>query len=125
MNFRDRILNQDEQDNVANDNELNDEFRSSYFGITNARSQPACFDLRLAEGERVALPYAHLIEVKYEPVQGIKIITTNKKVWIKGRELEKLHDYLVAYRVRYIVAHEGFDDDSEGLFVEEIVIEET
>ena len=105
-------------------NEPQDDLRSEYFGTDNARNLPACLDLRLPNGSRKALPYSYFTEINFDSETGIEIFTNTKKINITGRNLTKLFDYLVTYRVRYIQANIGNDTQEEGLFVEEILVED-
>ena len=111
MNFRERLeqarvdRNNDETV-VANDN--NEEvIQSEYFGISNARNLPACLDLRFIDGTRKAVPYSYILEVDYDPSGEMKITCTEKEIIIKGRDLEKLYDYLVGYRVKFVAERGG------------------
>jgi len=104
--------------------EPEDDFRSEYYAIDNIRSHPACLDFRMKEGSRRALPYSYFMEINFDNETGIEIFTATKKIKIVGRNLSKLFDYLVTYRVRYIQANIGNDQKEEGLFVKEILIEE-
>lgn len=92
-----------------------------YFAIERGRT-PVCLELRLPEGVRKALPYSYIMEMAFDLDKGIEILTTQKRILITGRNLSRLFDYLVTYRVKYIESN--FDADSEdGLFVKEILIE--
>lgn len=130
MSFRERI--EQARANLANsepvgvnDNETKDDdvFESEYFGIENIRNLPACFDLRFADGNRKAIPYSDISEIDYDPSGEIKITCSEKEITIKGRNLEKLYDYLVGYRVRFITEGVGSNVDGEGLFVERIEVD--
>ena len=78
----------------------------------------------MKEGSRRALPYSYFTEINFDNETGIEIFTTTKRIKIVGRNLSKLFDYLVTYRVRYIQANIGNDQKEEGLFVKEILFEE-
>jgi hypothetical protein len=125
MDFRQR-LEQNRERPVTGESlsEPQDDFRSEYFATDNIRSLPACLDLRLPNGIRKALPYSYFTEINFDSDEGIEILTNSKKIKIIGRNLTKLFDYLVTYRVRYIMANIGNDQKEEGLFVKEIKIEE-
>lgn len=99
--------------------------QSEYYGVSNERNLPACINLRLADGSFKAIPYSYIMEISFEPSEGIEITTTTKKITISGRNLHRLYDYLTAYRVRFIKAHIGNDTADEGtLFVGNIGIGE-
>lgn len=116
MSFRERIeqarqnLDSTEQ-NGANDNEVEETVESDYFGVENIRNLPACLDLRFADGTRKAVPYSYILEIDYNPSGEIKIICSEKEICIKGRDLGKLYDYLVSYRVRFVA--EGVGSNSQ------------
>ena len=119
---------QDSIDASEHPAEIQDEaVNSDFFGTDNLRNLPACLDFRLREGKRKALPYSYIMEVIYDGTDGIEIIATTKRIKITGRNLELLFDYLVSFRVRYIKMHSGsdFGVDDGGLFVGEILIEES
>jgi hypothetical protein len=125
MDFKQRLEAGREQV-VANDSsgEQGDNFACDYFAKSNIGSLPACLDLRLSNGRRKALPYSYFTEINLDNESGIEILTNNKKIIITGRNLAKLFDYLVAYRVRYVQANMGNDPNEDGLFVKEIRVEE-
>lgn len=124
MNFRERLEQSRERlGNSSEGDELEENFRCEFFAIDNFRSLPACLDLRLPDNRRKAIPYSYFTEMDFN-TDYIEITTANKKIRINGRDLGKLYDYLVAYRVRYIMASSGTDLNEEGLFVKEILIEE-
>jgi hypothetical protein len=135
MSFRDKVAQQiqektgNQADNIATEPELDniEAFVSStFFGVDNLRNSPSCLDLRLANGTFKALPYSYIIEINYDPSDGIEITTTTKKICITGRNLKLLYNYLVSYRIRYIQANIGNDLTEEKLlFVKDIVIEES
>jgi hypothetical protein len=125
MDFKQRLEAGREQI-VANDSpgDPGDNFACDYFAKSNIGSLPACLDLRLSNGRRKALPYSYFIEINLDNELGIEICTNNKRIIITGRNLAKLFDYLVAYRVKYIQANIGNDPKEDGLFVNEILIED-
>lgn len=135
MSFRDKVAqqiqektaNQPEISNVDQESDKIEAFVSSaFFGVDNLRNSPSCLDLRLVNGTFKALPYSYIIEINYDPSDGIEIITTTKRISITGRNLKVLYNYLVSYRIRYIQANFGNDLTEEKLlFVKDIKIEET
>ena len=125
MDFRQR-LEQNKIRSVSSETpaELEDSFSCPFFAIDRSAS-PACLDLRLPGGIRKALPYSYFTEMSFDAEKGIEIVTTGKTIKILGRNLAKLFDYLISYRVRYVQANIGSDLDEEGLFVKEIRIEDS
>jgi len=128
MNFRERLEQSREKladiaETVSN-TELEDSYACEYFAIENIHRLPACLDLRLPDGRHKAVPYSHFTEIDFDNSGGIEITTATKKIKISGRDLGKLFDYLVAYRVRYVQASTGSDISENGLFGGEILIQE-
>ena len=103
--------------------ELDDNVSCEYFATDRVKN-PACLDLRLSGGVRKALPYAYFSELTYDAERGIEIVAGNKKITITGRNLARLFDCLVEYRVRYVQANTGNERNDDGLFVRDIRIEE-
>ena len=100
-----------------------DSFTSPYFAVDRVKN-PVCLDLRLPDGVRKALPYTYFTEMNFDLDTGIEILTSQKRITITGRNLIKLFDHLIAYRVKYIQANIGGDTTEDGLFVKEVLIEE-
>lgn len=127
MNFRERIeRNRPSQDNGAVNIEPVAEKPEStnFYGLDNVNGQPACLELRLGDGCRKALPYSYIMEINFDATEGIEIITAAKRIKITGRKLDRLYEYLVAYRVKYIQENIGTDAGENGLFVTRIEIGE-
>lgn len=124
MDFRQRL--EQSRNTAANSSshvEPTEPAANRYFSTDNG-NRINCLDLRLPEGARKALPYALITEINFDLDSGIEILAQGKTITIKGRNLIKLYDYLIAYRVRYIQANVGIDPEEEGLFVKEIFIGE-
>lgn len=131
MNYRDKIAQRiQEKENAAlNNDDLADNVEafvsSEFFGVENVRSSPACLDLRFADGSFKAIPYSYIMEINFNPGEGIEIVSTSKKVSITGRNLKLLYTYLTSYRVKYIKANIGNDlTEEKALFVKGIKIDE-
>jgi len=128
MNFRDRL--EQSRERLGNNTdailaaELDEGYACEYFATDNIKSLPACLDLRLPDGKRKAVPYSFFTEINFDSENVIEITTTTKQIKITGRDLAKLYDFLVAYRVRYVQANFGNDLNDEGLFIGEIIVEE-
>lgn len=124
MDFRQR-LEQNRIRPIESDapTETEDNFACPYFATDRIKS-PACLDLRLPDGSRKALPYCYFTEINYDSEKGIEILTGSKRIKISGRNLCRLFDYLITYRVRFVQANIGNDANEDGLFVKEILIEE-
>ena len=125
MDFRQR-LEQNRHTNASSLAPAEPEELVSYPYYGTITGHPSnCLDLRLPKGVRRAFPYAFITEIAYDLDAGIDILTQRKKITIVGRNLSKLFDHLIAFRVRYIQANIGNDPDEDGLFVKEILIEES
>ena len=126
MDFKQRIEQNGERPNKERTatSDILDVQEDNFFATSNIGSLPACLDLRLANGKRKALPYSFFTEINFDDDMGIEIFTNSKKITITGRNLARLFDYLVTYRVRYVRANIGNDRKEEGLFVKEILIEQ-
>lgn len=133
MSFRDKIAQRIQQQDDETLEAFHEEtaqnnvepfLNSKYFALDNLRNA-ACVDLRLKDGNRKAIPYSYINEINFDLSEGIEIISTTKRITIKGRNLKTLYEYLIAYRVKYILANVGNDLAEENvLFVKEILIEE-
>lgn len=122
MDFRQRL----EQSRITRDNELarepEESLATDYFAVSSGASH-ACLDLRLADGKRIGLPYAYINSIAFDPELGITLTTTREQVTITGRNLSRLFDHLLCYRVRFIQANLGGDSQEDGVFVESISVE--
>lgn len=127
MDFRERIeRNRPERIrfDVANNNDEEQVVEHNYFATDNVRNQPACIDLRFADGLRKSVPYSYIMGMSFDALEGIVINTSSLKVKITGRELDRLYDYLTMFRVKYVQENIGADFIELGLFVKRIVVEE-
>ena len=124
MNFRERLELATKHTGSNTAVELTEEiFACPYFAIDRVKN-PICLDLRLPDGVRRALPYTYVKEINFDLESGIEILTANRRITIAGRNLAKLFDCLIAYRVRFIQADIGCDLNEDGLFVKEIKVED-
>lgn len=125
MNFRERLeQSREKYGEAGGSGELEEIYSCEYFATDNIKSMPACLDLRLPNGSRKALPYNYVVEIDFDGGELIHILTTTKHIQIIGRDLGRLYDFLVAYRVRFITTNIGADLKEAGLFVKQIIIEE-
>ena len=60
-------------------------------------------DVRL-NGERFALPYAHLSFIKYEGERALILSFSTHLVKIEGERLRPLYEGLIDHNVRFVVA---------------------
>ncbi len=130
MNFtdklKDRLKEKNEEQVFDNgEKEFNETFeKSPFYGIEQVRNMPSCIDFRFRESYK-AVPYSFILEISYDPSEGIEITTTTKKILITGRNLKLLYSYLTSFRVRFIQENIGNDlTEEKALFVKDIKIEE-
>ena len=98
---------------------------TTFFGIEPNQKFPTALDLRFANGNCKAIPYTYISEIDFIPSEGIEITALGRKFRILGRNLKKLYDFILKYRVRFIQANIGEDlTEEKDLFVADIVIEE-
>src|SRR5437763_1505679 len=64
-------------------------------------------DVRLAEGEAFALPYAHLSFIKLESPKSLMLTFSSHLVKIEGDNLWPLYEALTEHAVRFVVASTG------------------
>lgn len=99
------------------------EVDTTFFGIEPNQKFPTTLDLRFSNGNCKAIPYTYISEIDFIPSEGIEITALGRKFRITGRNLRKLYDFILKYRVRFIQANIGEDmaEDNE-LFVSSIEI---
>ncbi|RKR84198.1 hypothetical protein BDD43_4425 [Mucilaginibacter gracilis] len=102
--------------------EPDEDWTCAYYGIERGNS-PVCLDLRLPDGSRKAFPYSYFTAMHFDVDTGIEIQTNQKRIVITGRNLTKLFEQLITYRVRYVQADVGNDTQDDGLFVAAILID--
>jgi hypothetical protein len=118
MDFRERLEQSKKRASES------DDFSCPYFS-TQRGSNPTCLDLRLSAGIRKAMPYSFFTEMSFDNERGIEILTNGKRITITGRNLARLFDYLISYRVKFVQGDIGYDDpDEDGLYIEAIAIDD-
>lgn len=101
-----------------------DNIVTQFFAIEPQRKTPACLDLRLADNSFRAIPYSYIMDIEFEPTDGIIILTSTKQVKIEGRNLRMIYDYLAQFRIRFIQANIGEDlAENDDIFISTIIIE--
>jgi hypothetical protein len=94
---------------------------SAFFGKEQIRHAPTCLELRFSNGSSKAIPYSFIMEINFNPSEGIEIITTQKKISVEGRNLKILYSFLLSFQVRYIQENIGHDLTEENkLFVKKL-----
>jgi hypothetical protein len=115
----------------GNENEpsISDSFENdvdtTFFGLEPNQKFPTTLDLRFSNGNCKAIPYTYISEIDFIPSEGIEITALGRKFRITGRNLRKLYDFILKYRVRFIQANIGEDTTEEKeLFIQDITIED-
>lgn len=91
--------------------------------LADAGGSVRLIDFVLKSGDRFALPYAYLIEVKLTGGDTVELTFTEKIVTIRGRSLAALYQHLLANTARRIEESDtGFDDERMQSWVESIVV---
>lgn len=99
------------------------------FGVRRSSSGlSVMLDLRFQSGDRLALPYSHLVDLAIEGGAMITATFTTATATIRGRQLAGLYDRLVEQRVAWVQEADRIDAFSdppagEGTLVEQIRIE--
>lgn len=79
------------------------ESESSCFSMLSANSgQEVMLELRFRNGNAIALGYAYLVSVSFDPSEGIRLEFTGHEVLITGTNLTKLFRGLVHHKITYI-----------------------
>lgn len=122
MNFRDNVLISRGKTipESVNDNSTTSITQSGCFRIENIRNLPACIDIRFESGNQLALPYSLITEINYDKSKGIEVNIQSSKLLIKGCNLTRLYDYLIAFRVSYIQLSKSSVSVTGEPYVEEI-----
>ena len=98
---------------------------SKFFAKEQIRNLPACLEFRFADSSSKAYPYSHVLQLNYNPSEGIEVLTTQKKIIIEGRNLKLLYVFLLSFQVKFIQENIGHDLTEENkLFVKRIRVEE-
>lgn len=102
-------LLQRSQEEVNKDDLTEDSVITQFFGIEPQKKIPATVDFRLADNTFRAVPYSYIMDIEFDPADGIEVLTSTKRIKIRGRNLRLLYDYLAQFRVRFIQANVGAD----------------
>lgn len=104
---------------------IEEEISTPFFGISGNRGVPTALSLMLKDGCSKAIPYSYITEIDFRPSEGVEILTTSKRIQIKGRNLKIVFDYLTQFKVRYLRANIGEDISEESeIFIDEIEVGE-
>lgn len=117
-------LLQKSQEEANKEDFSEDAIVTQFFGIEPQRKIPATIDFRLANNTFRAVPYSYIMDIEFDPADGIEIFTSTKRIRIEGRNLRLLYDYLAQFRVRFIQANIGADlTEGNEPFVSAITVE--
>ncbi|GJM45213.1 MAG: hypothetical protein DHS20C21_20550 [Gemmatimonadota bacterium] len=73
------------------------------FGIAKAnRMAPAMLVLKQKNGNQKALMYSYLVEINFDPSEGIVMKYVSHSVTIKGRHLGAIFERLVEHRISWM-----------------------
>ncbi len=95
---------------------------ASFAVLADGETPTPMVDFRGHDGHSLALPYARLLSIDFQPVSGISLEFQDHRVKIRGRNLRRLYAALVQHRVVFV--QEGDLDvvsESEP-FVDRIVV---
>lgn len=102
--------------------------QGKFYGKTMMEGERSiCLNCRLEGGLHRAFGYSYISEFRFDPSEGIEILTTSTIINIKGRNLQKLYADLLRHKVTWI---QGFEDEfndetlESDLFIRKIEIEE-
>lgn len=79
-----------------------------------AEAHVAMVDLHLGDGRRVALPYATLLKIEFDPSTGITLQFATDVVTVSGRRLEPLYKGLLQHRVQEVAPAVRGEFEAEG-----------
>lgn len=101
------------------------EKETDFYTIEKQTSKRAIMlDIEFENGNCIALPYAYLSKIKYDPSDGIIIVWGGTHIKIEGRNLRKLYTQVTRHRV--INLYESIGEIDEGiedlLFIDKISI---
>lgn len=98
---------------------------SNFYTIEKQSGKRAIMlDIEFESGNCLALPYAYLTKIKYNPSDGIIIIWGGTHIKVEGRNLRKLYTQLTRHKVTnlYESIDEVDDIKEDVLFIEKISI---
>lgn len=72
------------------------------FSLRNEAGHTLMLDVRLRSGANLALPYAYLINVEFDPSTGLKAVFSSHMLMIKGRNLRPIYEGLLYHRVEWL-----------------------
>jgi hypothetical protein len=100
------------------------ETKSKYYSASTEGRTIRRFHLIKANGIPLSIPYAMLPIFTMDEHSNLLILTHDIRVVIKGRNMKKLYDAFSGETVLWIKeCSSQMDDETEDVFVEEIVIE--
>ncbi|GGG37330.1 hypothetical protein GCM10011344_42700 [Dokdonia pacifica] len=98
---------------------------SSYFNIDTESPFVTSLKVMCRDGHIVYIPYSLQPIIEFIPSKGIYIKTMQKEVFISGRNLVQLIDFLGSQRVTWIKeSASSTDTGEEGVFIQSIEIQD-
>lgn len=97
--------------------------------LRGVRERALMLELRKKDGNIVAVPYAYIERMEYDPSEGIAILVPGHRVVLKGRDLNaevrpqvRLFDGLVRHRVPWVRELAVFAGAATGTRIETIQV---
>ncbi len=113
--FRNLLAQRDEQN-------LSD---FKFYGIEpQSNAQAVMLDLRFGNGNFQAFAYSYLTKIHFNPSEGIELFAADVRIFISGRNLNPIYNYLLMHRLTYIQEspNEADDTPESETFVEKIEV---
>lgn len=102
-----------------------EEVKSPFFTIEKQQGARAVnIDFQFENGDRLALPCSDLRKIEFNASKGICLLWTDETIWIIGRNLIELYQYLVRHRVNAIIEDGGEELAEDALVITELVRED-
>lgn len=100
-----------------------DEKSRQYYGIETGNRFVKRFKLLLANGEVISVPYAYLPIIKLSSKQELAICTHDLTIVIKGRNLDKVEEWLNEEKILWIrESNTALDSEDTDVFISSIQI---
>lgn len=103
---------------------INDE-KNKYYHVDVKSDYAPTLKLILRSHKSSFIPYGIHPFIRYSPDTGIQISTEECDVFITGRNLDRIADWLGRYKVTWIKESlTGFEFETNDVFVENIIIKD-
>lgn len=102
-----------------------EDIQSPFFTLEKQQGVRAIYiDFQFMSGNQLALPCADIRKIEFDPSRGIGIVWSDETLWILGRHLQPLYQYLVRHRVSAIMEDGGEAHAENTLVITELKREE-